>query len=861
MSFVKRSDAAPVCHSKPLDSVKNWNDHFLWVDSTAFPLSVSLKSKILSKDPPPKLSQYDTEACDFLRTYTAPFQKFLEPFLCWIGISRYYTLDENCYPTFWDGGEEMDLFAFIRHSNPTKVLIKEVKLLTLTEGRVVSLAPLTSAASGDSSDSIDKLFDDGNDAEPEHPTIGDDDVLAETVAKDVSEVAIEKTKKSKRKRKTTGDASVSTFPPKKLREDYHAVTSNTGGKSLVTIRSLISEGSSVPSEIAEPRDDVLADSVSELNLRTRPPSKRYVISSDDWYHSDSRSEVNFFAKSSVADTPVMTIFVTTTVAADASVVQISKDRVRSGNLKTFGDSASAGRANANAASSSKLNEPTTSSDSFYASRDLDSETLHNIYVPKWKVMNDSVLDDPYVCRDLTDRLAPPALFSQLRSMDYDQLYTEFNVGAARHMCLGAEVRMRAEHTLEQKDRLKDKCAEQTAILLEKDVEIAHLRSLLSLREAEAAEAIQRNFALEGEKDALSEKVATLESVTTSKETELASLTAQVVQLTSDLSGFQLSRDELSSKVAFLESERNRLADQSTFELFKGCMEAMQDEQATVLGNRVAKLDAQLLEMAAHLDEEFYPHFLTTIFGRRWILTHGLKLVLLKCLQSLEYCHALGKAIGCAVNKGIQDGLRAGVDHGKAGRDLSVIEAYDPSAEAKYIDIVNALGTVDFSLLSELKSKKDASIVDLIDSLRLEGPLAEIPGAEDLQPFPAQLMLPIHRPKDGVVLGETSLSFSLQVVHSRVQRVRGEIKEKRSSLMDGMIPLVEPLSSKSLTSEASTSAAPTTSEPITTLSMTFASSEVVLPLSISNDQVLDTEHHDEDPHVVTFEKEELDTSPE
>ncbi|GJX57045.1 hypothetical protein Tco_0286942 [Tanacetum coccineum] len=113
----------------------------------------------------------------------------------------------------------------------------------------------------------------------------------------------------------------------------------------------------------------------------------------------------------------------------------------------------------------------------------------------------------------------------------------------------------------------------------------------------------------------------------------------------------------------------------------------------------------------------------------------------------------------------------------------------------------------------------------MDSLRLKGPLAEILGAEDLQPSPAQLMLPIHRPEDDVVRGETSLSFSLQVVHSRVQRVRGEIKEKRLSLTDAMVPLVEPLSSKSLTSEASTSATPATSEPITTLSMTFASSNV------------------------------------
>ncbi|GJZ95227.1 hypothetical protein Tco_0667430 [Tanacetum coccineum] len=352
----------------------------------------------------------------------------------------------------------MDLFAFIRHSDPTKVRIwerdlmeREVKLLKMTEGRTVSLDPPVTAASGDSGDSIDKLFDEGDDNGQEHSVKRDDDVLEETIAKDVS---------------------------KKLREDYHVANSITGGKSLSTIHSLILEGFSIPSGITEPRDDGLANSMSGLNLRTFPPSKRYVISSDDSHYSDSRSEVNFFARYAVMDTPVMTIAITTTVAADASVIQVSKDKVRSGNLETFRDSVSAGGANVNATSSSKLNKPMTSSDYFYASQDLDSETLHNIYVPKWKVTNDSILDDSYVCRDLTDRLAPPALFSQLRSMDYDQLYTEFNVGAARQMCLGAEVRMRAEHTLEQKDRLKDKCVEQTTLLSEKDAEIVHLRSLL-----------------------------------------------------------------------------------------------------------------------------------------------------------------------------------------------------------------------------------------------------------------------------------------------------------------------------------------------------------------------------------------------
>ncbi|GKE30508.1 hypothetical protein Tco_1445892 [Tanacetum coccineum] len=366
---------------------------------------------------------------------------------------------------------------------------------------------------------------------------------------------------------------------------------------------------------------------------------------------------------------------------------------------------------------------------------------------------------------------------------------------------------------------------------------------------------ERNFALEVEKDILSERVITLESVTTLKETEVASLTAQVSQLTYDLSGSQFSCDELNSKVVSLESERGGLVNQissleSALELFKQQMEAIQDEQATALHNWVMELDAQLLEMAAHLEEEFYPRFLVTISRRRWILTHGLKLVLLKCLQSLEYCRALGEAIGCAINKGIQYGLKAGVDHGKVGRDLSVIEAYDPFAESKYIDVVNALVVVDFSMLTELESKKDVSMVDLMDSLHFEGPLAEIPEAEDLQSSPKQLILPIHRTEDNVFLGETSLSFSLQVVHSWVQRFRGEIKEKSLSLTDVMVPLVEPLSSKSLIGDASTFTAPATAGPITTLSTTFVPSDVVPPLSVPDYRVLDTEPHDGDPSSTT-----------
>nr|GFA57581.1 hypothetical protein [Tanacetum cinerariifolium] len=81
--------------------------------------------------------------------------------------------------------------------------------------------------------------------------------------------------------------------------------------------------------------------------------------------------------------------------------------------------------------------------------------------------------------------------------------------------------------------------------------------------------------------------------------------------------------------------------------------------------QVAKLDAKILEMALHLEEKFYPHLLTTISGQRWLLTHGLKLIVVKCLNSLKYLTTLGSAISHAIEKGMQDGLSVGIDHEKA----------------------------------------------------------------------------------------------------------------------------------------------------------------------------------------------------
>nr|GEU75764.1 hypothetical protein [Tanacetum cinerariifolium] len=318
-----------------------------------------------------------------------------------------------------------------------------------------------------------------------------------------------------------------------------------------------------------------------------------------------------------------------------------------------------------------------------------------------------------------DHLAPPALFSKIREMGYHHLFIEFNVGTARQACLNAEVRMKTEYFLSERKRLESEC------------ECEKQAGLLKARDDE---------------------VEKLKAQLLLKETEA-----------------DLELKDLNVAVSSLRSQKDGLVDQ--VHALKAACSSLRDQ-----------LDADLLEMALHLKEKFYPYLLTTISGRRWLLTHGLRLAVVKCLNSQEHLSALGTAISRAIEVGMHDGLSVDIDHGKAGRNLADVVAYNPATETDYNSALQRLREVNFSLLADLKSHKDASVEDIMNILRLEGPLADDPGMSNLQPHVDQLMLPVHRFEDQVVLGETSLSFALNVTHSRVERITKNVEAKRSAFI-------------------------------------------------------------------------------
>ncbi|GKD98604.1 hypothetical protein Tco_1382501 [Tanacetum coccineum] len=669
--------------------------------------------------------------------------------------------------------------------DPTKVKVGEreraegeARLLETTVGQVVPLLHVAPARVESELDaSVDKLFDESGGADQVDSATGggqetEADIVMGVRFVDAENVAVEKPKRPRKKRQVAADASGPSHPLKKLR---------SGLQVVATLPFVTSSVSATP----EHESGVPVDSITSLNLCT----------------------VGASARSAVVP-PLMTEAVTTTHVATIPSVMALEYGTKTATpvyASMFHDFESTGTARPNVVGSS---HPPVKELSI-GSREIDSESLHEVFVLCWNIPNDSLLDNLDTSREFIDHVAPSVLFAQIRDMDYDELFTEFSVGTVRQACLSAEVRMRTEYCLSGRRRLESDSEKQAGLLNSRDEEIENLKTQLLLKEAEAAKVArlrtqvsafeaaeqvhvdelnslkQRNMALEDEKESLNGKVAELQSLVSVKDCELKDVDAIVTSL---------------------KSQNDGLADQekvTVYENFMGQLERFQDDRMKVVNDK-------------------------------WLLTQGMELAVVKCLNSPKYLSMLEAAISKAIEKGMQDGLSAGITHGNEGRSLMDVAAYNPSVKADYVSALQALQSVNFSLLTELKANNDASVETLMDLLRLEEPLAKKLGLHELQPTFDQLMVPIHHSPDQTVIGVTALLLALDVSDIRVRKIRENIANQWSALYDVFVPLAEPFSSAALVgTEGTSSVVPVVAHTTTALSTTFASVSIVPPITIED----------------------------
>nr|GEW51933.1 hypothetical protein [Tanacetum cinerariifolium] len=240
-------------------------------------------------------------------------------------------MDEETYPLFLDkDGEDMDIFAFIHTSDPTKVKViererkeDELRLLETTVGHIVPLLPV--APDRDESEldaNVDKLLDEGgsgSQAEQGDSASGGGEQgmniqpvteTTDVVAEDVIPLQLRRLKKRK---SLVSDAGGPSHPLKKLRED-HGTPSGTsvGGKSMSAVQRLFARAVQNAEVRGEP-------------IPTMPFITSYVSATSERKgegHTDSITRRNLLTISALQrpSAPVITAATTITSTADPAVV-------------------------------------------------------------------------------------------------------------------------------------------------------------------------------------------------------------------------------------------------------------------------------------------------------------------------------------------------------------------------------------------------------------------------------------------------------------------------------------------------------------------------------------------------------------
>ncbi|GJZ14224.1 hypothetical protein Tco_0549454 [Tanacetum coccineum] len=253
----------------------------------------------------------------------------------------------------------------------------------------------------------------------------------------------------------------------------------------------------------------------------------------------------------------------------------------------------------------------------------------------------------YFATSLKDHVTPPGYWAVLRNQSAASFLDAFNINSAQHTCM----------------QRKEK--------------IAALRARLEETEREAAKVV-----------ALRHHVFELE--------------VGVIVKSQDIDTLSKQNAKLLSKVYALESGAKERIDMS-HQAGGDC-----SIYKIVVGEaKVPELDASIVDYKHDIDNDLYPHMFTAIAGRRWILSHGVRLAVMKCAQSTEFRSALGKVISLEINKGIEEGLEARIEHGKSGQTLDRVEAYNPEFKDEFVSAIT-----DFENLQRFQPSLDQVTVPI-----------------------------------------------------------------------------------------------------------------------------------------------------
>ncbi|GKB37606.1 hypothetical protein Tco_0882548, partial [Tanacetum coccineum] len=164
-----------------------------------------------------------------------------------------------------------------------------------------------------------------------------------------------------------------------------------------------------------------------------------------------------------------------------------------------------------------------------------------------------------------------------------------------------------------------------------------------------------------------------------------------------------------------------------------------------------KQEEKLRKLSIEYDEELYPHMLSAIAERRWLISHGLRLAAMSTLESQEVKQSFGDVVKCALARGKAEAVEELHEKKLLTVPAAQVPGYNHNAYEELVAAMEAMKLLELPHIAQLERDQDYPIGVIMAGLTLARHATE--GAEAqpdyfLKPDVAQLQVPIFAcPRD------------------------------------------------------------------------------------------------------------------
>jgi hypothetical protein len=192
-----------------------------------------------------------------------------------------------------------------------------------------------------------------------------------------------------------------------------------------------------------------------------------------------------------------------------------------------------------------------------------------------------------------------------------------------------------------------------------------------------------------------------------------------------------------------------------------------DEFRKTVEDALEKQEGKLRKLSIEDDEKLYPHLVSSVAERRWLISHGLRLAALSNLESQEVKESFGDVVRCALARGKAEAIEELCENKVLTMPVTQVPGYNGDAFAELVAAMERMKLLELPHIAQLERDQDYPISVIVEGLTLARHTAE--GAEAqpdyfLKPDVSQLQVPIFvRPRD--ILNPFSLEKEIPLKES------------------------------------------------------------------------------------------------